>query len=104
MKTKKSAALKVTPELKVASATPCEGPAPSASHISVRRRGAGREHELPMTGRRALHSARRACNGREVGGIEDQLAGSVIDETVAQAQPVVAGIDPDAIMFRPRSP
>jgi hypothetical protein len=34
--TVKSAALKVTPELKVASATPCEAHAPSGSHINVR--------------------------------------------------------------------
>ena len=35
LKTKKSAALGVASRLKVASATPCEGPAPSASHINV---------------------------------------------------------------------
>ena len=53
-----------------------------------------------MTGRRALDGARRAGHSHEVGGIQNQLAGSVIDQTVAQAQPIIAGVDPDMIMIR----
>src|SRR5581483_4269653 len=64
--------------------------------------GGGREYELPVTGRRALRGARRDARGHEVGGIEDQLAGSVIDQTVAQAEPIVAGVDPDTILIRGR--
>ena len=55
-----------------------------------------------MTGRRPLDGARRAGHGHEVGRIEDQLAGSVINEALAEAQPIVAGIDPDMIMIRSR--
>ena len=79
---------------------PCDGP--GAVRIPHQRmgRGRGREHKLPVTGRRALHDARRAGHGHEVGGVEHQIAGAVIDQTVAQAEPIVAGIDPDMVMIR----
>ena len=53
-----------------------------------------------MTGGRALHGGRRAAYGYEVAGVEHQIAGAVVNETVAKAQPIVAGVDANTVMIR----
>ena len=103
LKTKKSAALRRGVQVEGSERNAVGGARAVGIPHQRMRRGRRREHKLSVTQRRALDNARRAGHGREIGGIQNQLAGSVIDQTVAQAQPIVAGVDPDMV-FRPRSP